>query len=108
MTRSKVVILPMKRLIFGGLSTEGAKRNICILPVDVSLVNALSSETILKQYIETGKDSYDSILIGFTPSLGMISIHAFVAADSALNPVQDHIICQTREACDAGFIGFST
>ena len=33
MTRSKVVILPMKRPIFGGLSTEWAKRNICVSPV---------------------------------------------------------------------------
>lgn len=33
MTRSKVMILPMKRPIFGGLSTEWAKRNICVSPV---------------------------------------------------------------------------
>lgn len=33
MTRSKVMILPMKMPIFGGLSTEWAKRNICVSPV---------------------------------------------------------------------------
>lgn len=33
LTRSKVLILPIKSPIFGGLSAEYAKRNICVAPV---------------------------------------------------------------------------
>ena len=58
----------------------------------VSLVNALSRETILKRYIEMVKDSYDFILIDCMPSLGMITINALVAADSVLIPVQAHYL----------------
>ena len=58
----------------------------------VSLVNALSRETILKRYIEMVKDSYDFILIDCMPSLGMITINALVAAVSVLIPVQAHYL----------------
>ena len=60
--------------------------------MEVSLVNALSRETILKRYIEMVKDSYDFILIDCMPSLGMITINALVAADSVLIPVQAHYL----------------
>lgn len=48
----------------------------------------MSSETTLKTYIEGIREQYDYILIDCMPSLGMITINAFAAADSVLIPVQ--------------------
>ena len=42
----------------------------------------------MREYIQKVKDNYDYILIDCMPSLGMITINAFVAADSILIPVQ--------------------
>ena len=66
--------------------------NIALSALEVSLVNALSRETILKRYIDMVKDQYDYILIDCMPSLGMITINALVAADSVLIPVQAHYL----------------
>ena len=56
--------------------------------MEVGLVNAMSREKILKQVLEVNKRSYDFILLDCTPSLGMLTINALAAADSALVPVQ--------------------
>lgn len=56
--------------------------------MEVGLVNAMSREKVLKQILESTKRSYDFILLDCTPSLGMLTINALAAADSALIPVQ--------------------
>ena len=56
--------------------------------MEVSLVNAMSREKVLKQVLDGVKRSYDIILLDCTPSLGMLTINALAAADSALIPVQ--------------------
>ena len=62
--------------------------NIELAGMEVSLVNAMSREKVLKQVLESSKRSYDFILLDCTPSLGMLTINALAAADSALIPVQ--------------------
>ena len=62
--------------------------NIELSGLEVSLVNAMSREKILKQYLDTVKREYDYILIDCMPSLGMLTINALAAADSVLIPVQ--------------------
>ena len=62
--------------------------NIELSGLEVSLVNVMSRESILKQYIDMVKDHYDYILIDCMPSLGMLTINAFASADSVLIPVQ--------------------
>ena len=62
--------------------------NIELSGLEVSLVNAMSREKILKQYLDTVKRNYDYILIDCMPSLGMLTINALAAADSVLIPVQ--------------------
>lgn len=42
----------------------------------------------MREYIQMVRDNYDYILIDCMPSLGMITINVFVAADSILIPVQ--------------------
>lgn len=56
--------------------------------MEVGLVNAMTREKVLKQVLENAKHTYDFILLDCTPSLGMLTINALAAADSALIPVQ--------------------
>ena len=62
--------------------------NIELSGTAVSLVNIMSRETILREYVNYVSDFYDYILIDCTPSLGMITINALACADSVLIPVQ--------------------
>ncbi len=62
--------------------------NIELSGLEVSLVNVMSRELVLRSYIEQIKDRYDYILIDCMPSLGMITINVFACADSILIPVQ--------------------
>ena len=62
--------------------------NIELSGLEVSLVNVMSRERILQEYINVVRDKYDYILIDCMPSLGMITINAFACADSILIPVQ--------------------
>ncbi len=62
--------------------------NIELSGLEVSLVNVMSREFVMRSYIEQVKERYDYILIDCMPSLGMITINAFACADSILIPVQ--------------------
>lgn len=44
--------------------------NIELSGMEVALVNAMSRETILRQYLDTVKQNYDYILLDCMPSLG--------------------------------------
>ena len=62
--------------------------NIELSGLEVSLVNVMSRERIIHEYISMVRDYYDYILIDCMPSLGMITINALACADSILIPVQ--------------------
>ena len=87
--------------------------NIELAGLEVSLVNCMNREKMLKQVLESAKHDYDFILLDCTPSLGMLTvvapllwlavrtmcefiiiscrdtaINALAAADAALIPVQ--------------------
>ena len=62
--------------------------NIELSGLEVSLVNIMSRETILKRYLDEIKKDYDYILLDCMSSLGMVTMNALVAADSVLIPVQ--------------------
>lgn len=62
--------------------------NIELSGLEVSLVNAMSRELVMRSYVESIRENYDYILIDCMPSLGMITINAFACADSILIPVQ--------------------
>ncbi|MHB1315315.1 MAG: ParA family protein [Christensenellales bacterium] len=66
--------------------------NIELSAIEVSLVNTMSRETILRSYINAVKDRYDYVLIDCMPSLGMMTINALAAADSVIIPVQSHYL----------------
>lgn len=62
--------------------------NIELSAIEVSLVNVMSRELILKQLVDRVRDAYDCIIIDCMPSLGMMTINALACADAVLIPVQ--------------------
>lgn len=66
--------------------------NIALAGTEVSLVNAMSRETILKQVLARNRQDYDCIIIDCMPSLGMLTINALAAADRIIIPVQAHYL----------------
>ena len=62
--------------------------NRSLSAVEVSLVNVMSRETVLRQYVDSVKRDYDYVLLDCRPSLGMLVINALSASDYVLIPVQ--------------------
>ena len=62
--------------------------NISLSGMETSLVNAMSREKVLRQYLDTVKKEYDYILLDCMPSLGMLTVNTLAAADGVIIPVQ--------------------
>lgn len=62
--------------------------NIELSGLEVSLVNAMSRETVFKQYLNTVKQNYDYVLVDCMSSLGMLTLNALAASDNVIIPVQ--------------------
>ena len=66
--------------------------NIELSSFEISLVNTMSRELILKNYLYDIKQNYDYILIDCMPSLGMMTVNALSAADSVIIPSQPNFL----------------
>lgn len=66
--------------------------NIELSGLEVTLVNTMSRETILRDYLNSLRDRYDVILLDCCPSLGMLTINALAAADEVIIPAQAHYL----------------
>lgn len=62
--------------------------NRSLSAVEVGLVNVMSRETVLRQYLDSVKNRYEYVLLDCRPSLGMLVINALAASDYVLIPVQ--------------------
>ncbi len=62
--------------------------NINLAAAEIELVSLVSRETRLKEAIGNLEQQYDYIFIDCPPSLGLITLNAFAAADSVLVPIQ--------------------
>ena len=59
--------------------------NIELSGMEVSLVNIMSRELVLKQYIERMRDEYNYILIDCMPSLGMLTMQSLTFRPSNIS-----------------------
>lgn len=70
----------------GGLDLLPA--NVDLSGAEVDLVYKRNRERILKEALEKVRGNYDYIFIDCPPSLGLLTINAWVAADSVIIPLQ--------------------
>ena len=70
-------------------------KNLKVIPSDVDLagaeielVSVKDREFLLKEKLKEIKDDYDFIIIDCPPSLGLLTLNAFAAADSVIIPIQ--------------------
>lgn len=66
--------------------------NVELSGIESYLFTVMSRECIMRTYVNQIKKNYDYILIDCTPSLGLLPINAFVAADSIIVPSQPRIL----------------
>jgi chromosome partitioning protein len=62
--------------------------HIDLVGAEIEMINYPNRETVLKNILEAVKDQYDFVVIDCSPSLGLITVNALVAADSVVVPVQ--------------------
>ena len=66
--------------------------NRTLTAMEFSLVNVMSRETILRNYLAGFRDRYDFILLDCRPALGLLVINALSASDYVLVPVQAELL----------------
>jgi chromosome partitioning protein len=62
--------------------------HIDLVGAEIEMINYPNREGILKTVLEAVSSQYDFIIIDCSPSLGLITVNALVAADSVVVPVQ--------------------
>lgn len=62
--------------------------HINLVGAEIEMLNLDNRERIMKEVLAPLKEQYDYILIDCSPSLGLITVNALTAADSAIIPVQ--------------------
>ncbi|MGB0431717.1 MAG: ParA family protein [Bacteroidia bacterium] len=62
--------------------------HIDLVGAEIEMINLPNRDRIMKRELEKIKDEYDFIVIDCSPSLGIVTVNALVAADSVLVPVQ--------------------
>lgn len=62
--------------------------HIDLVGAEIEMINYPNREMVLKNILQEVKDEYDFIIIDCSPSLGLITVNALVAADSVAVPVQ--------------------
>jgi chromosome partitioning protein len=65
-----------------------AVSSIDLAGAELALASMIGRERALEKALAPMKDDYDFILIDTPPSLGLLTINAFVAADTVIVPVQ--------------------
>jgi len=73
--------------------------NLWLLPANINLVGAESElvsvvgrETILREALQSVRDSFDYAFIDCPPSLGLLSLNALAAAEEVMIPLQPHFL----------------
>ncbi len=66
--------------------------SIQLAGIEILISNTLIRESILKTFFKQYLNKYDYILIDCMPSLGLLTVNAFVASTSVMIPVQAHYL----------------
>ena len=78
---------PSEGIIHHSEGIDLVPASIALTNTELSLVQVMGRETILRQYIEKVKPLYDFILIDTSPSLGLLTVNALAASDCVIVPV---------------------
>jgi chromosome partitioning protein len=62
--------------------------HIDLVGAEIEMINYPNRESVLEKTLAPIRDDYDFIVIDCSPSLGLITVNALVAADSVVVPVQ--------------------
>jgi chromosome partitioning protein len=62
--------------------------HIDLVGAEIEMINYPHRESVLKNLLDEVRNEYDFIIIDCSPSLGLITVNALVAADSVIVPVQ--------------------
>src|SRR6187401_475202 len=62
--------------------------HIDLVGAEIEMINYPNREMVLQNLLEPLRSDYDFIIIDCSPSLGLITVNALVAADSVIVPVQ--------------------
>ena len=89
---SDELVSPGEGIIHHAEGVDLLPSNIELSGLEVTLVNTMSRETVLREYLNSVRDQYDVILLDCCPSLGMLTINALAAADDVLVPMQAHYL----------------
>lgn len=85
-------LIPGEGIIHHEEGVDLLPANIELAGLETTLVNAMSRELFLREYLETVRADYDVILLDCCPSLGMLTINALAAADEVVIPMQAHYL----------------
>ena len=75
-------------ILFHEEGVEVMPANIDLSGIEVTLVNTICRELVLKNYIDKLRPQYDYILIDGMTALGLLTINALAAADAVIIPIQ--------------------
>lgn len=62
--------------------------HIDLVGAEIELINMPNREYMMRQALQSLKEEYDFIIIDCSPSLGLVTVNALTASDSAIIPVQ--------------------
>lgn len=84
--------IPLDELIVKAEGCDLIPASIELAGIELLISNTLIRESILKSFLKQFENQYDIILIDTMPSLGLLTVNAFVAATSVLIPVEAHYL----------------
>jgi chromosome partitioning protein len=85
---NKIKVEPLDGILHYKENVDIIPANIELAGIEISLINIMRREMILKEYIDIVYGKYDYIIIDCMPALGMITVNALACANSVLIPVQ--------------------
>ena len=85
-------LLPSEGILHQSEGVDLIPSNIELAGLEVTLVNAMSRETVLRSCLNEVKGDYTYVLIDCPPTLGMLTINAMTAADSLIIPCQSEYL----------------